>query len=240
MSRVLIADDDKNIASACTNFLTNEKNIEVIDVVNNGKDALDSYMKNVPDVMILDLKMPDMSGLEVLDKLSNSYVERRKNNIIVISGSLMDLFPYNTAKIYRILPKPFEFDELIDTINEIQGIIDDDYLENLIDDLFKKLRLYILSSKGIIYLKQAVIFCYKDENLFYNMSNVYELIAEKNSIKRITPKTVLWSLESLINTYKKSVDDEFLETNLVYYDATRNMTPKYLIELIVIHLKSII
>ena len=180
MSRVLIADDDKNIASACTNFLTNEKNIEIIDVVNNGKDALDSYMKNVPDVMILDLKMPDMSGLEVLDKLSNSYVERRKNNIIVISGSLMDLFPYNTAKIYRILPKPFEFDELIDTINEIQGIIDDNYLENLIDDLFKKLRLYILSSKGIIYLKQAVIFCYKDENLFYNMSNVYELIAEKN------------------------------------------------------------
>ena len=44
------------------------------------------------------------------------------------------------------------------------------------------------------------------------MSNVYELIAEKNSIKRITPKTVLWSLESLINTYKKSVDDKFLET----------------------------
>lgn len=84
MSRVLIADDDKNIASACTNFLTNEKNIEIIDVVNNGKDALNSYMKNVPDVMILDLKMPDMNGLEVLDKLSNSHVERRKNNIFLV------------------------------------------------------------------------------------------------------------------------------------------------------------
>lgn len=71
MSKVLIADDDINIISSCTNFLTNEKNIEIIDIANNGKDAVASYRKNNPDVMVLNLKMPYMDGLEVINELSN-------------------------------------------------------------------------------------------------------------------------------------------------------------------------
>ena len=190
--------------------------------------------------MVLDLKMPNMGGLEVINELSTETEEKKKNNIIVISGSLSELQPYNTAKVYKIIPKPFKMNELIDTINEIQENIDYEYLEKNIDDLFKKLRLPFLSAKGINYLKQAVIFCYYDETLFYNISEVYEMVAKYYISRNVKPKSVMWSLESIINTYRKGLNHEYLKNTLVYYDETKSMTPKYLIELIVIHLRETI
>jgi hypothetical protein len=63
------------------------------------------------------------------------------------------------------------------------------------------------------------------------------MVATDNTIYNVKPKNVLWSLESLINTYEKSVDNRFLSSFFIYYDETRNLTPKYFIELIVIYLK---
>lgn len=238
MSKVLIADDDINLALTCKNFLTKEKNIEVVDIVHNGKDAISSYIAYKPDVLVLDLKMPDMDGVEVINKLSTFCGENKRNNIIVISGALNELMPYNTSMVYKIMPKPFDFDNLLKNINEIQGVNDANLLKNAIDDLFFKLRLPSLSIKGVDYLKQAVIFCYNDEELFYNISIVYNMIANNQRGSKVKPKNVLWTLESLTNSYKKCVDNTFLHSMFIYYyDETRNMTPKYLIELIVIHLK---
>lgn len=238
MSRILIADDDLNFAMTCRNFLTKEENIEIVDVVSNGKDAISSYIAFQPDVLILDLKMPDMNGVEVINQLSTLNEEKQKNNIIVISGALNELMPYNTSMVYKIMPKPFSFDDLLRNINEIQGDYDANMLKNTIDDLFYKLRLPSLAIKGVDYLKQAVIFCYNNEELFYNISIVYTMIANNQRGDKVKPKNVLWTLESLTNSYKKCVDNTFLHSMFIYYyDETRNMTPKYLIELIVIHLK---
>lgn len=237
MSRVLIADDNKNMALTCSNFLTNEKNIEVIDIVDNGIDALNSYIKNKPDVLLLDLDMPKMSGLEVIEELSKDSKEKRKNNIIVISGTLDKLHPYNTSKVFRIMPKPLEYDELIETIYEIQGILDDEKLEEEIENIFLDLKLTDFSLKGLDYLKKSVFYCYKDEDLLFNISQVYETIAQDYFLKKIKPKNVLWSLESLIDVYEKNISEGFLSSFFVYYDDNKNLTPKYFIELIVFYLK---
>lgn len=237
MSRILIADDNKNFALTCTNFLTKEENIEIIDIATNGITALNTYLQERPDILILDLNLPGMSGIEIINKLSQNKEEKRKNNIIVISGDLKNYIPYKTSKVYTILAKPINYDELLDTIYEIQNNIDLEYLEKTIDDLFYRLRLHIPSSRGVNYLKQAVIYCYSDETLFYNISQVYTKIACKNPKDKIKAKNVLWSLESLIDTYERSITKEFLSSFFVYYDNNRRLTPKYLIELIVIYLK---
>ena len=69
MSRVIIPDDNEVMALTCKNFLTKEKNIEIIKIVNNGIDAYNSYMEEKPDVLLLDLDMPGMDGVEVINKL---------------------------------------------------------------------------------------------------------------------------------------------------------------------------
>ena len=153
MCSVLIADDDINLATTCRNFLTNEKNIEVVGIAHTGKEAITAYIDTKPDVVLLDLKMPDMDGIEVINQLNNFRDEKNKNNIIVISSVLGQIMPYNTSRIYRILPKPFDFNELVKSINEIQGIIDAEFLERKVDDLFLDLKLYFYSSKNVEYLK---------------------------------------------------------------------------------------
>jgi DNA-binding NtrC family response regulator len=62
--KVLIVDDEVEFAATLAERL--ELRDIAAETVNNGKDALSTILIRPPDVVILDLKMPDLSGLEVL------------------------------------------------------------------------------------------------------------------------------------------------------------------------------
>jgi len=62
--RILIAEDELSIARALKVML--EKNKYTVDMVHNGKDALDYIMQVEYDALVLDIMMPEMDGLEVL------------------------------------------------------------------------------------------------------------------------------------------------------------------------------
>lgn len=69
MIRILIAEDQQMVRSAFTSLLEFEQDIDVIAAVSNGEVAYDSIKKLVPDVCILDIEMPYLSGLEVARKI---------------------------------------------------------------------------------------------------------------------------------------------------------------------------
>ena len=69
MIRVLIAEDQQMVRGAFTSLLQFEKDIEVIAAVSDGKAAYDSIEQLLPDVCILDIEMPYLSGLEVAEKV---------------------------------------------------------------------------------------------------------------------------------------------------------------------------
>ena len=69
MIRILIAEDQQMVRSAFTSLLQFEQDIEVIAAVSDGKIAYDSIKTLVPDVCILDIEMPYLSGLEVARKI---------------------------------------------------------------------------------------------------------------------------------------------------------------------------
>ncbi len=82
--RVVVADDFPLVREGVVRALNSDPGIEVIAQAENGNDALKVAEELRPDVMILDLRMPDLGGLAVLDKLRTSRPEIR---IIVMTAS---------------------------------------------------------------------------------------------------------------------------------------------------------
>ena len=69
MIRILIAEDQQMVRGAFTSLLQFEQDIEVIAAVADGKTAYDVIEQTSPDVCILDIEMPNASGLEVAQKI---------------------------------------------------------------------------------------------------------------------------------------------------------------------------
>ncbi len=87
MTRVIVADDFPLVREGFARALDADPAIEVIAQAQSGRQALDLAEKLEPDVMILDLRMPDLGGLAVLDKLRTS---RPAVRVIVMTASEQD------------------------------------------------------------------------------------------------------------------------------------------------------
>jgi two-component system, NarL family, response regulator DesR len=69
MIRVVIAEDQGMVLGALSALLEIERDIKVVGRAANGKEALELTLKQKPDVLISDIEMPEMSGLEVAAEL---------------------------------------------------------------------------------------------------------------------------------------------------------------------------
>jgi two-component system nitrate/nitrite response regulator NarL len=76
--RVVLADDHVFVRDGIKSLLENEANIEVVGEATDGLEALKIVESCKPDLLILDIRMPNMTGIEVVEKL------RGKNNLVKI------------------------------------------------------------------------------------------------------------------------------------------------------------
>ena len=108
--RILIAEDEEDLAEALTVFF--EKNQFGVDAVGDGRSAYEYAMVENYDAIILDVMMPEMDGIEVLQKLR---MEGIKTPIMMLTAKTQkeDRITGFDAGADDYLPKPFEPDELI-------------------------------------------------------------------------------------------------------------------------------
>jgi NarL family two-component system response regulator LiaR len=81
--RVLVVDDQKLFADSLALFLAHEDRIEVVGVAESGQEAIDLALANGADVVLMDLFMPRMDGLEATKRLHSI---RPETHVIVLSG----------------------------------------------------------------------------------------------------------------------------------------------------------
>lgn len=115
MQRILVVDDDKDICLVLSKFLS--KNNYAIDVANTGEDGLRSLRANDYDLILCDYKLPDLTGVELLQKIK---VLNLTVAVIIITGysdvkTAVETFRYG-ANDY--ITKPLYPDELLVTIRE--------------------------------------------------------------------------------------------------------------------------
>ena len=111
--RLLIAEDELNLAEALTVFF--EKNHFSVDAVHNGFDAYEYAASGGYDGVILDVMMPEMNGIQVLERLR---AEGCRTPIMMLTakGQKDDRITGFNAGADDYLPKPFDPDELLSRV----------------------------------------------------------------------------------------------------------------------------
>lgn len=108
--RLLIAEDEQDLAEALTVFF--EKNQFSVDAVNDGFSAYEYATTGQYDAIILDVMMPKMNGVEVLERLREEGV-KTPVMMLTAKGEKDDRITGFNAGADDYLPKPFEPDKLI-------------------------------------------------------------------------------------------------------------------------------
>ncbi len=110
-NKILIADDEPDMLTV-VNFRLKKAGYETIVAV-DGKEALEKARQCIPDIMIVDYRMPFMNGLEVCRAVKGD--ERLKHIPVVLltaSAEAMKMNQYQEAGIVSCIVKPFDPDEL--------------------------------------------------------------------------------------------------------------------------------
>ncbi|MCA9982324.1 MAG: response regulator transcription factor, partial [Anaerolineales bacterium] len=116
--RVFHADDHVLLREGVRALLSTEPNIDLIGEADNGAEAIEQILALAPDVVLLDLKMPAKSGLEVIQAVKDSAVPAR---ILVLTSFADDdnVFPAIKAGALGYLLKDSSPEELIHAIRDV-------------------------------------------------------------------------------------------------------------------------
>jgi response regulator of citrate/malate metabolism len=109
--RTLVVDDDFMVARLHSSTVVRQPGFDMIGVASTGARALSMVKELRPDLVLLDVYLPDLTGLEVLRRLRGTGADC---DVIVISAArdLDSLRQAMQSGVYQYLVKPFELDEL--------------------------------------------------------------------------------------------------------------------------------
>lgn len=112
---ILVVDDERVICDACELILSEKGH--TVTMRNNGKTGLDAINEGSYDILLLDMKLPDIDGMDIL-----KVVQKEKPNLctIVMTGysSISNAVGAMRKGAANYLAKPFTEDELLQAIEE--------------------------------------------------------------------------------------------------------------------------
>jgi len=166
--RILIADDHKLVAEACKSLL--EPEFDVVAVVPDGRALLQATEELHPDVVILDISMPELNGLDAGEQI------KRKNRSIKLIYLTMALGPDVAAEAFRrgasaYVLKQCNAEELLIAVRRVlRG-------ESYLSPLITKDTVEFLLRSGAAYEEE--------KRISSRQSEVLQLLAEGKSMKEI-------------------------------------------------------
>jgi DNA-binding NtrC family response regulator len=115
MKKILVIDDEAIVRTSCERALGPEG--YEMKVASSGKEGLDLLEKESFSIVLLDLKMPDIDGIFVLNKINEKWPDTK---VIMITGYSTVETAVQALRLgaYNFIEKPFTPDTLITAVNE--------------------------------------------------------------------------------------------------------------------------
>lgn len=203
---ILIADDNADFAMTLVKYLEKEEDMEVIGIAKNGKEACDMVTNTEPDVLLLDVIMPYLDGIGVLEYINSANLTKRPMCIMLsaVGQAKITQTAISLGAEYYVV-KPFDIEVLIKRIKEIKNYKpttaqncysnrenkipyidisennkkDKEMLEALVTNIIHELGVPA-HIKGYQYLREAIIMVTKDIDVINQITKqLYPEIARK-------------------------------------------------------------
>lgn len=205
---VLIADDNQEFSRTLANYIQEQDDMEVIGIAKDGEEAIEMITNVMPDVALLDVIMPHLDGIGVLEKMSVIKCDK-KPICIMLSAVGQDKITQKAVALgaeYYIV-KPFDIELLIKRIRELKNFKPNQNVNNLIGREIKQQYVEIPANgeksqenlealvtniihevgvpahiKGYQYLREAIIMVVNDIDVINQITkSLYPQIAYKFS-----------------------------------------------------------
>ena len=225
-TRILIADANPDFCKLLSELISNETDMEVIGSALDGVEALSMAAEHRPDVILLDLVLPKLDGLEVLRRLSEAGPH---GHVIVLSGFVNSkvVADCSARGADYFVPKPCDVPALLGRVRQLCGTdsaavpaagIDcrpaaqasrqDVNLEATVTDIIHEIGVPA-HIKGYQYLREAIILTIKDMEMINAVTKVlYPEVAKKF---RTTPSRVERAIRHAIEVAWDRGDIEVLQ-----------------------------
>lgn len=197
--KIVIADDNKDFCDILYEFFSKQNDIDVVGVAHNGLEALEFIETKKPDVIVLDIIMPHLDGIGVLEKIATGNYYRPK--IVMLTAFGQETMTQRAVELgadYYIL-KPFDIDTLCNRIRHLargqSHVIPHTNSSAQVAATSAQVRTRSLDVevtniihqmgvpahiKGYQYLRDAIIFVIEEVNLLGAVTKeLYPMIAEK-------------------------------------------------------------
>ena len=204
--KVLIADDNLRSAGLMEDAIKKDKEIEVIGKAEDGLDALEQIRTKEPDVVLLDLIMPKLDGLGVMEHVKKDITLKKVPSFIVITGIGQEVVTESAFELgasYYML-KPFDYELVISRIKQLRGVSSHRRIEggaaakggnvflerNLESDVTNVIHEIGVPAhiKGYHYLRDAIMMSVNDTEMLNSITKqLYPTIAKRH---KTTPSRV--------------------------------------------------
>ena len=203
MVNILIADDNTHFLKYLFNsIIRGNENLKIVDITTDGLSTYNSILELKPDIVILDLNMPKMDGIEVITKIQKEDINSR---IIIVSGYSDYIYKIsNKENIDFIFSKTKDLSLLTNYVNRLAIDLEEDVYRQNIITIFKDLK-FNMSASGTQYLIKAILEANKNEKLLLKMENsLYSLVATQFNT---TNQKVKWNINRAIKSMWRYTED---------------------------------
>ena len=203
---ILIADDNQDFSKTLAGYIQEQEDMEVIGIAKDGEEAIEMITNVTPDVALLDVIMPHLDGIGVLEKMNMIKIDK-KPMCIMLSAVGQDKITQRAVNLgaeYYVV-KPFDIELLIKRIRELKNYIPNQNVNSFIGREIKPQYVEIPANreksqehlealvtniihevgvpahiKGYQYLREAIIMVVQDIDVINQITkSLYPKIASK-------------------------------------------------------------
>lgn len=119
---VLIVDDSQNLCGMLSDYFETQEDIQVVGIAHNGEDAIELIKQKEPDVVLLDVVMPILDGLGVLEKIQEEELTFVPTFIMLsaVGQERVTKSALNLGAEYYMM-KPFDYETLCKRVRQVKG-----------------------------------------------------------------------------------------------------------------------